>query len=56
MAEGRSIQIVISTLQGDIYNFQVDATETIENIKALIEVEVIFTLFGSNYYCRHTSQ
>lgn len=37
---GRTAKIVVATEAGGVCNFEVDSAETIENIKALIEVEV----------------
>jgi hypothetical protein len=37
---GRTAKIVITTETGAIFNFEVDAAENIENVKALVEVEV----------------
>lgn len=53
---GRTAKLVVATDAGGICNFEVDSAETIENIKALIEVEVyillqfisIFLLLGAS--------
>lgn len=37
---GRTAKIVFTTDSGAIFNFEIDSTETIENVKALVEVEV----------------
>eukprot|EP00026_Physarum_polycephalum_P003201 Phypoly_transcript_03211.p1 GENE.Phypoly_transcript_03211~~Phypoly_transcript_03211.p1 ORF type:complete len:439 (+),score=120.89 Phypoly_transcript_03211:138-1454(+) len=36
---GRTAKIVFTTDTGALFNFEIDATETIENVKALVEVE-----------------
>ena len=35
------MHLVISTEKGDIVNIEVDSSELIENVKAIIEVEVM---------------
>ena len=36
------VQITISTAKGDVIQLDVDSAEHIENVKALVEVEVTF--------------
>ncbi len=40
---GKSVHLVITNEMGDIFNVEVEASEVIENLKAIVEVEVLMT-------------
>lgn len=44
---GRTARIVFTMETGDVFNFEIDAAESIENVKALVEVEVSYHSFHS---------
>lgn len=45
---GRSAHLVITTETGEIFNIEIDAAEQVENLKALIEVEVCVNKISAN--------